>query len=167
MTTRRTFLGAVGAGVASTVVPAQPVAKEKRKGLAVVTTEWRERSHAWHMAERFLAGYPIKGRWHRPPFEVVSAYVDQFPKNDLSKARAKESGFTIYSTVAAALRRGTGKLAVDGVLLIGEHGKYENNEIGQKKYPRYEFFSKIVEVFKKDGRSVPVFNDKHLSWNYT
>jgi hypothetical protein len=42
-----------------------------------VTTEWRERSHAWHMAERFLHGYPKEGKWHRPPFEVVSAYVDQ------------------------------------------------------------------------------------------
>jgi hypothetical protein len=54
----------------------------RRRRLAVVTTVWRERSHAWHMAERFLHGYPTSGRWHRPAFEVVSAYVDQTPRGD-------------------------------------------------------------------------------------
>jgi hypothetical protein len=33
-------------------------------------------------------------------------------------------------------------------------------------YPRYEFFQEIVKVFRASGRSVPVFNDKHLSWNW-
>jgi hypothetical protein len=163
MLTRRTFLGTVAAGIASPAFAVEPAA---RKRLAVVTTEWRERSHAWHMAERFLGGYPIKGKWHRPPIDVVSAYVDQFPKNDLSRDRAKESGFTIQKTVAEALRNGTDKLAVDAVLVIGEHGTYPDNEFGQKKYPRYEFFKQVVEVFQKDGRTVPVFNDKHLSWKW-
>jgi hypothetical protein len=166
MNSRRTFLGAVGAGVASTAFSADEPKDRPRKKLAIVTTEWRERSHAWHMGERFLGGYPVKGHWHKPPIDVVSAYVDQFPRNDLSKQRAKESGFTIYPTIAEALRCGTKKLAVDAVLIIGEHGNYETNDIGQKKYPRYEFFSKVVEVFRKDGRAVPVFNDKHLSWNF-
>jgi hypothetical protein len=167
MSTRRTFLGAVGAGLAASSLPAEEKPKDApRKKLAVVTTEWRERSHAWHMAERFLGGYPFEGRWHKPGLDLVSAYVDQFPKNDLSKARAKESGFTIYPTIADALRCGGKKLAIDAVLVIGEHGNYENNDIGQKKYPRYEFFQKVVEVFRKDGRSVPVFNDKHLSWKW-
>lgn len=163
MISRRAFLGTATAGLGSYSLAAEPAARKK---LAVVTTEWRYGSHAWHMAERFLGGYPIKGKWHRPPMDVVSAYVDQFPKNDLSRARAKESGFTIYKTVAEALRNGTDKLAVDAVLIIGEHGNYPDNEFGQKKYPRYEFFKQIVEVFKNDGKSVPVFNDKHLSWKW-
>ncbi len=50
--------------------------------------------------------------------------------------------------------------------MIGEHGRYPRNEKGQRLYPRYEFFQKIVEVFRRSGRSVPVFNDKHLSWNW-
>ena len=107
-----------------------------------------------------------KGKWHQPPLEVVSAYVDQFPENDLSRQRAKEFGFTIYPTIAEALRCGGDKLAVDAVLIIGEHGNYPNNEYGQKKYPRYEFFKQVADVFRKDGRTVPVFNDKHLSWNW-
>lgn len=162
--TRRTFLSAAaGAAVAPALAAQEP---PRRLRLAVVTTEWRDRSHAWHMAERFIAGYPVRGRWHRPAVDVVSAYVDQFPANDLSRARAKEAGFTIHRTVAEALRCGTDRLAVDAVLVIGEHGNYPDNEFGQKKYPRYEFFKQVVEVFQKDGAVRPVFNDKHLSWNW-
>ena len=118
------------------------------------------------MAERFIGGFPLKGRWYRPPFDVVSAYVDQKPKNDLSAARAKEAGFTVYPSIAEALRCGGKSLAVDGVLLIGEHGEYPENAIGQKQYPRYQFFKQIADVFREDGRTAPVFNDKHLSWKF-
>jgi hypothetical protein len=165
---RRTFLGAAGATLATAgnIRAAQAPRPAKNKKLAVVTTVWRYRSHAWHMAERFLHGYPVEGRWHHPPLEVVSAYVDQTPGDDLSRDRAKEFGFTLYPTVAEALRCGGKKLAVDAVLVIGEHGKYPRNELGQVQYPRYEFFKKVVEVFEKDGRTIPVFNDKHLSWKW-
>jgi hypothetical protein len=118
------------------------------------------------MATRFLVGYPINGKWHHPPFDVVSAYVDQFPKGDLARRRSREFGFPIYKTIAEALRCGGEKMAVDAVLIIGEHGDYPRNEFGQKKYPRYEFFKQTVDVFKKDGRTAPVFNDKHLSWKW-
>ncbi|MBT4101234.1 MAG: hypothetical protein HOM68_16520 [Gemmatimonadetes bacterium] len=137
-----------------------------RKRMAVVTTEWRFHCHAWHMAERFLVGYPTRGEWHTPDLEVVSAYVDQFPDNDLSRQRSEEFGFPIYESVADALRCGGDQLAVDAVLLIGEHGNYEKSEFGQTKYPRYELFKQITDVFRSDGRSVPVFNDKHLSWKW-
>src|SRR5688500_8018805 len=138
MLNRRNFLVASGAALAS--LPISTVAQAQRsnagrKRMAVVTTEWRYRSHAWHMAERFLHGYPREGKWHKPPIDVVAAYVDQFPEGDLSRSRAKEFGFPIYTTVAEALRNGGDKLAVDAVLLIGEHGNYPLNEIGQKLYP--------------------------------
>jgi hypothetical protein len=163
---RRHFLKAVGAGLlASPLAGGQP-APAARKKLAIVTTVWRYRSHAWHMGERFLVGYPVKGRWHRPGLEVVAAYVDQTPENDLSKSRAKEFGFKLYPTIAEALRCGGKKLAVDAVLIIGEHGDYPVNKIGQRQYPRYEFFKQVVDVFKKDDRTTPVFNDKHLSWKW-
>jgi hypothetical protein len=137
-----------------------------RRRLAVVTTVWNYRSHAWHMAERFLHGYPKDGHWHRPPFQVVAAYVDQQPKADLSQSRAKEFGFTIYPTIAEALRCGGDKLAVDAVLIIGEHGNYPKTKYEQTQYPRYEFFKQVAAVFEKDQRVTPVFNDKHLSWNW-
>jgi hypothetical protein len=167
MLTRRTFLGAVGLtaiGVACDASAQEPPAKRQR--LAVITTEWRFHSHAWHMAERFLVGYPKQGRWHRPPLDVVGVYVDQFPAGDLSRKRSAEFGFPIYGTIAEALRCGGDKLAVDAVLIIGEHGNYKKNEYGQTQYPRYEFFKQTADVFRKDGRAVPVFNDKHLSWKW-
>jgi len=164
---RRTFLGAVGGGLASgSLVRGEQNEHPKKKRLAIVATEWRYRSHTWHMGERFLVGYPIEGRWHHPPLEVVSAYVDQHPQNDLSRSRAREFGFKQYPDIAQTLRRGGNKLAVDAILVIGEHGDYPRNKIGQKLYPRYEFFKQIVDVFKQDGVSVPVYNDKHLSWNW-
>ena len=138
----------------------------RRKRMAIVTTEWRYHCHAWHMAERFLVGYPTQGHWHEPKLEVVSAYVDQFPEKDLSRQRSEEFGFPIYDSVAEALRCGGTELAVDAVLLIGEHGDYPKNEFGQTQYPRYELFKQITDVYRADGKSAPVFNDKHLSWKW-
>ncbi|MBZ2179569.1 MAG: hypothetical protein K7J47_17900 [Acidobacteria bacterium] len=99
--------------------------------------------------------------------QVVSLYVDQKPPGDQSAERAKEFGFTVYPTIAETLRCGTDKLAVDGVVIICEHGEYPRNELGQVLYPRYEFFKACTEVFEKDGRAVPVYNDKHLSFSFT
>ena len=167
MIDRRVFLGALGAGtlLSPNAWSMQP-SPAPRKRLAVITTEWRYHSHAWHMAERFLVGYPVKGQWHRPEIDVVAAYVDQFPENDLSRQRSEEFGFPIYPSIAEALRCGGEKLAVDAVLIIGEHGDYAKSEYEQTKYPRYEFFKQVTDVFRQDGQALPVFNDKHLSWKW-
>ena len=137
-----------------------------RKKLALITTIWGWRSHANHMGERFLNGYPLNGKWHRPEIEVVSAYVDQRSEGDLSRQRAQKHGFQIYPTIAETLRLGSDRMGVDAVLLIAEHGDYPTNQKGQKLYPRYEFFQQIVDVFRQDGTAVPVFNDKHLSYSF-
>jgi hypothetical protein len=70
-------------------------------------------------------------------------------------------------SIADALTLGTGKLAVDGVLTVCEHGEYPFNDKQQQLYPRYEFFEQVVDVFRKSGRSVPVYTDKHLSYDWT
>jgi hypothetical protein len=140
---------------------------DKRKKLAIITTVWRYLSHAQHMGDRFLVGYPWEGRWHRPAMDVAALYVDQKPKDDQSAERSRSFGFQVYGTIAEALRCGGSKLAVDGVLIIGEHGNYPKNEKGQILYPRYEFFREVAKVFEQDGRAVPVFNDKHLSYSFT
>ena len=136
------------------------------KRIAVVATIYRYLSHAQHIGDRFLIGYPHAGEWHKPDMQVVSLYVDQKPEGDQSAERAQEFGFKVYPTIAEALRCGGDKLAVDAVLIIGEHGNYPRNELGQILYPRYEFFKQCVDVFEKDGRSVPVYNDKHLSYSF-
>jgi hypothetical protein len=136
------------------------------KRIAIVTTVYRYLSHAQHMGDRFLVGYPRGGKWHKPDMKVVSLYVDQKPSGDQSAARGKEFGFTVYPTIAEALRCGGSRLAVDAVLSIGEHGDYPRNDKGQVLYPRHDFFKQYVEVFERDGAAVPVYNDKHLSYSF-
>lgn len=137
------------------------------KRVAVVSTIYVYLKHTQHFIDRLLVGYPYEGEWIRPDVEVVSLYVDQKPEGDQSLDRAREFGFEVHPTIAEALRCGGDELAVDGVLIIGEHGEYPSNEKGQKLYPRYEFFKACVEVFEADGRSVPIYNDKHLSYSWT
>jgi hypothetical protein len=144
--------------------PPAPANKPKRR-LAVVTTVFHYLSHSYHICGRFLNGY-LRGKgFHHPDWQIASMYVDQVRKNDLSQEYSKEFKFPIYKTVGEALRLGGDKLAVDGVLLIAEHGDYAYNDRGQKLYPRHEMFNRITEVFQKSGRSVPVFCDKHLSYD--
>jgi hypothetical protein len=136
------------------------------KRIAIVATVYRYLSHAQHIGDRFLVGYPRNGTWHKPDMKVVSLYVDQKPPGDQSAARAKEFGFPVYPTIAEALRCGGSRLAVDAVLVIGEHGEYTRNEKGQVLYPRYDFVKQCVDVFEKDGVAVPLYNDKHLSYSF-
>jgi len=159
MLTRRTFLQ-TSAMAAAAPQPSSP------KRVGIVTTVYRYLSHGQHMGDRFLVGYPYGGAWQRPNIKVVSLYVDQKPDGDLSGERAREFGFTVYPTIAETLRAGGQKLAVDAVLIIGEHGNYPRNDKGQIQYPRYEFFQQCTKVFEEDGRAVPVFNDKHLSYSF-
>lgn len=141
-------------------------AKNNPLRIAVIASIYRLRSHAQHFCDRWVVGYPRDGEWHRPNAVIASIYVDQQPVNDQSIDRAREFGFDVYPTIAEALRCGGESLAVDAVMLVVEHGDYPRNEKGQILYPRYDFFKQIVKVFEEDGRAVPVYNDKHLSYNF-
>ncbi len=139
----------------------------KRPKIAAIVTEYRKYSHGQHIVDRFLEGYGWNSRHHHPPMDLVSLYVDQRPEGDLSHDRAERfPQMKIYPTIADALILGGSELAVDGVLLVGEHGSYPTNEKGQYLYPRYELFMQIVSVYRTTGKTAPIFNDKHLSWNW-
>jgi hypothetical protein len=139
----------------------------RRLKIAALATIFFRNSHAEVILDRILEGYGWEGAHYRPKLDLVSLYIDQTPEGDLSRERADRfAQLEIYPTIAKALCLGGDKLAVDGVLIIGEHGNYPVNEQGQTRYPRYEFFEQTVDVFKKSGRGVPVFNDKHLSWKW-
>jgi hypothetical protein len=141
-----------------------PAARPK---IALIATVIFKYAHAQHFVDRFLEGYGWNSTHHRPPMDLVSLYVDQVGPGDLSRDRAARfPSMKIYPTIAEALTLGGSQLAVDGVLQVGEHGDYPRNEKGQTQYPRYQFFKQIVSVFRASGRSAPVFNDKHLSWNW-
>lgn len=166
MFTRRAFLGSTAAAILAHPVQHASCSETRHKKIAIIASVWHYLSHAQHIGDRFLVGYPHNGEWHKPAIDVASLWVDQKPKNDQSEARAKEFGFKVYPTIGHALRLGGNKLAVDGVLIIAEHGEYPRNKKGQHLYPRYEFFQQVAAVFEKDGRSVPVYNDKHLSYSW-
>ena len=148
---------ALGQGLAAFAAP--------RKRIAAIITEYRLDSHADVIVGRLLEGYEFNGPHQTPRVEVVSMYTDQVPSNDMSRAMAAKHGVKICSTVRNALVGDHG-LDVQGVVLIGEHGNYPENQEGQKLYPRYELYKQIVDVFNQTGHSVPVFCDKHLSYDW-
>jgi hypothetical protein len=131
------------------------------KKVAGVVTVYHRWSHADVILTKILEGYSLDGKAF-PALKLASLYVDQFPDKDLSRDLAKKHGFTIYPTIEGALTLGGKELAVDGVLCIGEHGKYPTNARGQVLYPRRRFFEEVAAAFVKYKKAVPVFNDKHL-----
>jgi hypothetical protein len=143
---------------------------DSRPRVAVVATEWRHNSHTDVMVPKLLAGYDLDGVPVRPGVDVVSLYMDQFPDNDLSRRWAARFHVPIFPTVRQALTAGGSDLAVDAVLIIGEHGEYPWNDLGQHLYPRRELFEQtlaaIEESGRRRGRPVAVFNDKHLSYSW-
>src|SRR6185436_10629926 len=137
--TRRQFVSTVGKSIvaaacynaiAPTVVglpTKSDSARLRKRKIAILATEIRKYSHAQQFIDRFLEGYGWQGRHHHPPFELAALYVDQFPEGDLSRDRAQRHRVKIYPTIPETLTLGRSKLAVDGVLIIGEHGKYPRN----------------------------------------
>ena len=165
---RRRFLGGLcGSTLAAAwpglkTTPAAPLGGKPR--VALVITEYRGYSHADVIAGRLLQGHILgPGETYWPRTQVVSMYVDQFPESDLSRGMAKQYGARIAPTIEDALTLDN-ELAVDGVVIIGEHGDYPMNEKGQHMYPRRRFFEQVVRAFEKTGTAVPVFNDKHLGY---
>ncbi|MDA0832602.1 MAG: hypothetical protein O2955_16045 [Planctomycetota bacterium] len=138
-----------------------------RPKVAAIFTVMRFRSHAYDILENFRDPYLFNGELVDPGVDVVSFYADQrAPEGDmLDEARAKFD-VPLYDTIAGALCCGGDKLAVDAVLVIGEHGEYPYNPRLQHMYPRKRFFDEVVAVMKQSGRAVPYFSDKHFSYRW-
>ena len=124
------------------------------KRVAAIVTEYRRHSHADVIVGKILEGYNHQGG-EGPRMRVVSMYCDQVPERDMGRALAQRYNFTIYRTIEEALTLGGQQLAVEGVLSIGEHGRYPTNDRGQILYPRRRFFEEICRVFARSKRSVP------------
>ena len=138
-----------------------------KKIAAISTVLWEGRpSHARNIVGKYLFGYNGDGQPPQPRSEIVSLYTHQTPENDISRDWSQKTGVPWFRTIHEALTLGTNDLAVDGVLLIAEHGDYEFNDKEQKLYPRFELFLQIADTFRRTGKSVPVFNDKHLSYSW-
>jgi hypothetical protein len=145
------------------------------KKIAAIITEYRSLSHADVMVTKFLKGFPTDEGLQPPRVAIASMYIDQFPtvagtsmweSADIGRRIAAEHGVPVYPSIVKALTLGGSQLAVYGVLLIGEHGDYAWNEKEQHLFPRKYFMEQICGVMASSGRAVPIFNDKHLSYNW-
>ena len=121
---RRTFLGATAGALAA--------ADTAKKTVAAIVTAYYPRSHADVICSRIFEGYSPEGVRTEPRTRIISMYTDQVAQKDMSRDVSAKYGFKIWPTIAEALTLGTGKLAVDAVLFIGEHGNYATNDRGQK-----------------------------------
>ncbi len=136
--------------------------------VAGITTEYRHNSHADLLLSRMLESDTLDGTGERPVMSLASLVTDQVPPSDTSRELSKRHGFPIFDAIGPALTLENEKtLAVDGVLLIAEHGNYPVSDTGQVVYPKRRMFEQIAATFRASGRSAPVFIDKHLADNWT
>jgi hypothetical protein len=134
--------------------------------VAGVATVYHENSHADVILGKILEGYAQDGG-AGPDLSLVSLYLDQTPDNDLSRGLAQKHGFRLARSIDEAITLGSDRLAVAGVIIIGEHGKYpETADTHQVMYPRRRFFDETVATFHRVKQVVPVFNDKHLAYQW-
>lgn len=160
---RRVFLQVtpiLAVGCATTPSPRGP------KKIAAIVSTYFQNSHADVIVSRLVETQTLDDKGERLNLVLTSLYTDQVPATDKSRVLAATHGFNIYKTVEEALTLGTGKLAVDGVLLVAEHGNYPVSDTGQVIYPKRRLFEEVQRVFRKSGRAVPVFIDKHIADNW-
>lgn len=116
----------------------------------------------FHQQVRDLTAAPLptdaQGNLRRPRLQVASIYTDQVPATDISREWATRASVPIFPSIREALTLGGAELAVDGVLIIGEHGDYPINARGQTEYPRRRLFEEVITVLRECGRAVPIFN---------
>ncbi|MDA1313005.1 MAG: hypothetical protein O2968_06700 [Acidobacteria bacterium] len=168
--TRRTLLASTATLAVSPLAGLTPLAAAAPDGppkrIAAVITTWFQRSHADVIVGKYLEGFHQDGQPPYPRSKIVSMYTAQVHEKDLSREMSRKHGVPIYRTIYEALTLGTGELAVDGVLIIGEHGDYPLNDKGQRLYPRFQLFLQVTDVFRQTGKAVPVYTDKHLSYSW-
>jgi hypothetical protein len=163
---RRRWLQAATALVTATAASRLIGADAPRPKVAAIFTEFRFRSHAYNFLINLMGKYLFRGQRIDPGVDVVSLYADQFPAGDMARETSQKYKIPLFPTIDQALCLGGKTLAVDAVLLVGEHGDYPTNDLGQRMYPRKEFFDQIVAAMRRSNRFVPIFNDKHLSYRW-
>ncbi len=98
--------------------------------------------------------------------QVASFFIDQLHEDDIGCQLAYQYKVPVFESIRAALTLGGPSLAVDAVLVIGEHGDYPRSALGQEMLPRRYFFEQVCGVIAECGRPIPVYNDKHLAYSW-
>src|SRR5262245_43013141 len=175
--TRREMLGVAGIGaltaiagmtpLAGSAADAVPQATQTRPRIACLATFWgAPGSHADWIICKLMDGYWWQGAHTPSRIDVVSVYIHQFDTSLLGQKICKAKQIPIHKTVSEAVTLGGTDLAVDGVVIVGEHGDYPTDLKGHWLLPRWWMYQQVIRVFEQNKRSVPVFNDKHLSYNW-
>src|SRR5256885_11435045 len=89
-----------------------------RKRIAAISTTYHVRSHSDNFITRFLEGYWIDKRCYESPADIVSLYLDQVHPADIGHRLSTAYNFPVTKSIDDALTLGTGKLNVDGVLMV-------------------------------------------------
>ena len=134
--------------------------------IAAIVTTFFPNSHAGVLVSKFLHGFPTDEGLIPPRVQVASLYIDQIHQQDIGCQLAHQHNIPLYESIRAALTLGGPELAVDAVLLVGEHGDYPRSSLGQEMLPRRYFFEQICGVIGECGRPVPVYNDKYLAYRW-
>jgi hypothetical protein len=134
--------------------------------VAALVTAYFHNSHADVIVSRLLQTMTLDDKGERPALQLVSLYVDQPEGSSVGLEIARAHHIPIFKTPYEALTLGGRLLAVDGVLLIGEHGRYPLSETGQVTFPKRRLFGDILAVCDGSHRIVPVYTDKHLADNW-
>jgi hypothetical protein len=165
---RRKFLASTAAltlgGAGVSAGPSASIDSANRRPIAVLGSVYRPLSYLYHLAGRFLHGCTIDGQPWMPQHRIASLWLDQTPENDLSREIARKFGILRARTIRDALVV-DGQLAVNGVLIVAEHGNYPRNEFGQILYPRAPIFDEVIKAFRAVGQTAPIFIAKHLSYS--
>ncbi|MDA0660846.1 MAG: hypothetical protein O2931_04365 [Planctomycetota bacterium] len=136
------------------------------KKIAAIVTTYFPNSHAGVLVDKFLRGFPTDDGVVPPRMTIASLYIDQIHEQDIGRQVAKQFDVPLYESIRDALTLGGETLAVDAVLLIGEHGNYPKSKLGQEMLPRRYFFEQILGVIGESHRAIPVFNDKFLAYRW-
>jgi len=139
---------------------------KKRLRIAAIVTSYFPNSHAGVIVTKFLRGFPTDEGLIPPRTEIASLFIDQIHQRDVGRQIAHEFNIPLYESIRGALTLGGDELAVDAVLLIGEHGDYPRTKLGQEMVPRRYFFEQITGVIAESGRSIPIYNDKHFAYRW-
>ena len=139
--------------------------KRKKLPVAGLTTVYRRNSHSHVILGKIVEGYNQLGG-PGPDLELVSMFVDQFHSQDTGRALTKKHGILLARSIPEAITLGSDEVKVAAVLSIAEHGDYAARPVTrQQMFPRKRFFDETLATFRRCGKVVPFFNDKHLSYS--
>ena len=128
--TRREMLATTGlTGMAALTGVASSAGAQttpRRPRIACLVSYWgATRSHADWIVTKLIDGYWWQGAHTPSRVDVAAVYMHQRQTSTLGEKVCKAKGIPVFDTVAGAVTLGGKALAVDGVVIVGEHGDSE------------------------------------------